>query len=58
MPRKKPVDTIAQVTKVLYNAGLVQCAKMCRDVYYWIDREALDGAMCSVKGLARMNETA
>ena len=27
---------------VLRNAGLVQFEKMCRDVYYWIDRKEVD----------------
>jgi ArsR family transcriptional regulator len=51
-----PQPTVSHHLKVLYNAGLVQCDKMCRDVYYWIDREKLDSAMCAVKSLARMGE--
>jgi ArsR family transcriptional regulator len=30
--------------KILKHAGVVRCRKMCRDVYYWIDREALERA--------------
>jgi ArsR family transcriptional regulator, arsenate/arsenite/antimonite-responsive transcriptional repressor len=51
-----PQPTVSHHLKALYNAGLVKCDKMCRDVYYWIDREALDGAMCAVKRLARVGE--
>ncbi len=53
-----PQPTVSHHLKVLYNAGLVQSDKMCRDVYYWIDREALDGAMCAVKRMAGMGEQA
>ena len=29
--------------KILYQAGLVKNQKMCRDVFYWTDEEALAG---------------
>jgi ArsR family transcriptional regulator, arsenate/arsenite/antimonite-responsive transcriptional repressor len=51
-----PQPTISHHLKVLYNAGLVQSDKMCRDVYYWINREILDSTMCAVKALARVGE--
>ncbi len=34
--------TVSHHLCVLKNAGLVQCRKMCRDKYYWLDRAALD----------------
>ncbi len=37
-----PQPTISHHLKVLYQAKLVKNQKMCRDVYYWIDREAVD----------------
>lgn len=51
-----PQPTVSHHLKALYNAGLVKCDKMCRDVYYWIDHETLDATMCAVKGLARIDE--
>lgn len=51
-----PQPTISHHLKVLYNAGLVKCDKMCRDVYYWIDKEAVDTAMCAVKKVARIGK--
>ncbi|MCX7711281.1 MAG: metalloregulator ArsR/SmtB family transcription factor [Clostridia bacterium] len=37
-----PQPTVSHHLNVLRNAGLVRNRKMCRDVYYWIDREAVD----------------
>jgi ArsR family transcriptional regulator len=51
-----PQPTVSHHLKVLHTAGLVQCEKMCRDVYYWIDKPALDRAMCAVKELAKQGE--
>ena len=48
-----PQPTVSHHLKVLHTAGIVQCEKMCRDVYYWIDKPALDAAMCAVKTLAK-----
>lgn len=42
---KIPQPTVSHHLKVLYQAGLVQSEKMCREVYYWIDQEAVDGIM-------------
>ena len=52
-----PQPTVSHHLRVLYNAGLVQSKKMCRDVYYWIDTEAVDKAMCSVKCVARLEQS-
>lgn len=32
--------TVSHHLAVLKKAGLVRCRKMCRDVYYWLDRDA------------------
>ena len=37
--------TVSHHLKLLKHAGVVRCSRMCRDVYYWIDREALDAAL-------------
>lgn len=36
--------TVSHHLCVLKNAGLVQCRKMCRDKYYWLDRPVLTAA--------------
>lgn len=46
-----PQPTVSHHLKVLFNAGLVQSDKMCRDVYYWIDRKAVDEALAQLKKL-------
>ncbi|MBD3242430.1 MAG: metalloregulator ArsR/SmtB family transcription factor [Chitinivibrionales bacterium] len=51
-----PQPTVSHHLKVLYNAGLVKSEKMCRDVYYWIDKQAVDTTMCSVKSIARVED--
>jgi DNA-binding transcriptional ArsR family regulator len=33
--------TISYHLKSLKQAGLIHCRKMCRDVYYWVDHEAM-----------------
>lgn len=53
---KIPQPTISHHLKVLFKAGLVKSEKMCRDVYYWIDKQAVDAAMCTVKCIARVEE--
>lgn len=37
--------TISHHLRLLKQAGLVRCRKMCRDVYYWVDRAALEERM-------------
>ncbi len=51
-----PQPTVSHHLRVLYNAGLVRSEKMCRDVYYWIDKQAVDITMCSVKNIARVED--
>jgi ArsR family transcriptional regulator len=34
--------TASHHLRILRQAGLVQAEKMCRDVYYWVDRAALE----------------
>jgi ArsR family transcriptional regulator, arsenate/arsenite/antimonite-responsive transcriptional repressor len=51
-----PQPTVSHHLKVLYTAGLVRSEKMCRDVYYWIDKETVDTTMCTVKRIARVEE--
>ena len=44
-----PQPTISHHLKVLFQANLVKSNKMCRDVYYWIDRRALDAALSELQ---------
>lgn len=34
--------TVSHHLKSLKHAGLVKCRRMCRDVYYWVDRPAVE----------------
>jgi ArsR family transcriptional regulator len=34
-------STVSHHLGILRGAGLVRCQRMCRDVYYWIDQEAV-----------------
>ena len=34
-------STVSHHLGILKAAGLVGCQKMCRDVYYWVDRKAV-----------------
>jgi len=43
-----PQPSVSHHLKVLKQAGLLKSEKMCRDVYYWIDRKAFDHALKSV----------
>jgi len=44
--------TVSHHLKVLKHAGLVRCTKMCRDVYYWVDRDAVRGVAGALTGVA------
>ena len=34
-------STVSHHLGILKSADLVRCQRMCRDVYYWVDREAV-----------------
>jgi ArsR family transcriptional regulator len=51
-----PQPTVSHHLKVLYTSGLIKSKKMCRDVYYWIDKGLVDATMCGVKRIARVEE--
>ena len=48
-----PQPTVSHHLKVLYQAGLIKNKKMCRDVYYWIDRPALDQDLKALQKLVK-----
>ena len=52
-----PQPTVSHHLKILYNAKIVRCRKMCRDVYYWIDLAAADGVIATLTALYRDSET-
>lgn len=43
--------TISYHLRSLKQAGLVHCRKMCRDVYYWVDHEAMTEMLDQFSGL-------
>ena len=48
-----PQPTVSHHLRILFQAGLVQCAKMCRDVYYWIDQPAVEAVMAALREVVR-----
>ena len=38
-------STVSHHLGILKAAGLVQCQRMCRDVYYWVDRAAVKACL-------------
>ncbi len=44
-----PQPTVSHHLKILHQAGLVQSARMCRDVYYWIDETAVEAALSALR---------
>lgn len=49
-----PQPTVSHHLNILFNAGLVQKRKMCRDVYYWIDQEAFTSAIQDISEIAKL----
>jgi ArsR family transcriptional regulator, arsenate/arsenite/antimonite-responsive transcriptional repressor len=49
----QPQPTVSHHLKVLLQADLVQNRKMCRDVYYWIDRATFDRTLAETAALSR-----
>lgn len=48
-----PQSTVSRHLAILRRAGLVQHERMCRDVYYWADPEALGEGAALIQGLAK-----
>jgi len=48
-----PQPTVSHHLKVLKQAKLVRCRKMCRDVYYWIDQPAYAQLLKHLRGLIK-----
>lgn len=47
-----PQPTVSHHLKVLLHAGLVKKRKMCRDCYYWIDKNTLDQISAALGSIA------
>jgi DNA-binding transcriptional ArsR family regulator len=47
-----PQPTVSHHLKILLQADLVQNRKMCRDVYYWIDRQVFDRTLTETAALS------
>lgn len=50
--------TVSHHLAVLRNAGLVKSRKMCRDVYYWLEQEALSTILDDLSGRLLTDKTA
>ena len=37
-----PQPTVSHHLKILFQADLIRCEKMCRDAYYWINEPAVE----------------
>lgn len=44
-----PQPTVSRHLKILHQAGLVKCARMCRDVYYWINQPVVETALSDLE---------
>jgi len=51
-----PQPTVSHHLKVLHQAGLVECEKMCRDVYYWIEKASVEGAFSQLMEMVEHRE--
>lgn len=50
--------TVSHHLRVLRQAGLVSYRKMCRDAYYWIDREAAREVLSGLQDTLRLTAEA
>lgn len=41
--------TVSRHLGILKTAGLVKCRRMCRDVYYWLDKAAVKQALAQTR---------
>ena len=48
-----PQPTVSHHLKILFQAGVIKSEKMCRDVYYWVDKKAVEETMKEFKELIR-----
>lgn len=48
--------TVSHHLAKLKASGLVKCRKMCRDVYYWIERDEVDTVLDAVGNLVEDND--
>jgi ArsR family transcriptional regulator len=53
-----PQPTVSHHLKVLSEAGLIQQKKMCRDVFYWVDTQAVRELLEKVDALTKENNGA
>ncbi len=53
-----PQPTISHHLKILHQAKLVRCQRMCRDVYYWIDQDEMTVVQTALHTMTAGHETA
>jgi DNA-binding transcriptional ArsR family regulator len=51
-----PQPTVSHHLRILYQAGLVRNKRMCRDVYYWIDEEAVQSVLGALMEIIESKE--
>ena len=48
-----PQPTVSHHLKILFQADLIKCEKMCRDAYYWINEPAVEVVCDSFQAICR-----
>ncbi len=49
-----PQSTVSRHLAILRRAGLVRSERMCREVYYWADPEAIAAGAAVIQGLVQV----
>lgn len=50
-----PQPTVSHHLNTLKNVGLVNSKKMCRDVYYWVNKEEVENILNEIKQIINTN---
>ncbi len=48
-----PQSTASHHLKILFQADLIKCEKMCRDAYYWINEPAVEEVCAAFRAICR-----
>jgi ArsR family transcriptional regulator len=51
-----PQSTVSRHLAILRRAGLVRSERMCRDVYYWADPDAIAAGAALIQGLVQAEQ--
>jgi len=50
--------TVSHHLKILFQAKLISCEKMCRDAYYWINEPIVDAVFDSFRAVVKCDPAA